>query len=102
DKHKIPHQDIESRRKGLPPQRGGDLHAVGKEKRTDGIKPVPLTGIGGKGIIRFISGSWGSGKTHFFRVFREVAFQNDCLVSNVELNANEAALNKFERIFYSI
>ena len=46
--------------------------------------------------------SWGAGKTHFFRLFREVAFQSDCLVSNVELNANDAALNKFQLIFYAI
>jgi hypothetical protein len=102
DKKKIAVQVIESLRKGLPPQRGVDLYAVGNEKLTEGIKRFHLSGIGGQGIIRFISGSWGSGKTHFFRLFREVAFQNDCLVSNVELNANDAALNKFQLIFYAI
>lgn len=65
-------------------------------------------GCGGCGQILLLSvqltkkGSWGSGKTHFFRLLREVAFQNECLVSNVQLNADDAALNKFERVFYSI
>lgn len=44
----------------------------------------------------------GAGKTHFFRQLREVASQNDCLVSNVELDVSSAALNKFQSVFASI
>lgn len=95
-------QVVESLRKGIPPQRGVDLYSVGNEKLIDGIKKYHLSGIGDRGIIRFLSGSWGAGKTHFFRLLREVAFQHDCLVSNVELDLNSAALNKFEKVFYAI
>jgi hypothetical protein len=93
---------IEALRKGLPPQRGVDLYSVGSEKLIEGIKKFHLSGISERGIIRFINGSWGAGKTHFFRLLREVAFENNCLVSNVELNVNDAALNKFESVFYAI
>ena len=75
---------------------------MGNEKLIDGIKRYHISGIKNRGTIRFINGSWGAGKTHFFRLLREVAFKSDCLVSNVELNANDAALNKFERIFFTI
>jgi len=95
-------QIVESLRRGIPPQRGVALYSVGNEKLIEGIKKRHLPGIGDRGIIRFISGSWGAGKTHFFRVLREVAFANDCLVSNVELDVNNAALNKFQRVFYAI
>lgn len=95
-------QIVESLRKGIPPMRGVDKYSVGNEKLIEGIKKYHLNGIKERGIIRFLSGSWGSGKTHFFRLLREVAFQNECLVSNVQLNADDAALNKFERVFYSI
>jgi len=95
-------QVVEALRKGIPPQRGVDLYSVGNEKLIEGIRKHHLGGIEHQGLIRFISGSWGAGKTHFFRLLREVAFQNGCLVSNVELNVNDAALNRFERIFYSI
>jgi hypothetical protein len=95
-------QVIESLRKGIPPQRGVHAYAVGNEKLMEGIKKHHLSGIDQRGIIRFVSGSWGSGKTHFFRLLRELAFQNEILVSNVELDVNNAALNKFERVFYSI
>jgi hypothetical protein len=68
----------------------------------EGVKRFHLSTISDGGIIRFVSGSWGAGKTHFFRLLREVAFQAECLVSNVELNINDAPLNKFEMVFYSI
>jgi len=102
DQHKIAVQVVEALRKGIPPQRGVNRYSVGNEKLIEGILKFHLSGLVDRGIIRFISGSWGSGKTHFFRLLREVAFENNCLVSNVELNVNDAALNKFERVFYSI
>jgi hypothetical protein len=95
-------QIIESLRRGIPPERGVDLYTVGHEKLIEGIKKFHLSKISNQGIIRFISGSWGAGKTHFFRLLREISFQNECLVSTVGLNADDAALNKFEKIFYSI
>lgn len=102
DSRIIAMQVVESLRKGIPPQRGVDLFSVGNEKLIDGIKRYHLPGIGDRGIIRFVSGSWGAGKTHFFRLLSEVAFQTDCLVSNVELDIHSAALNKFEKVFYAI
>jgi hypothetical protein len=102
NQNQINAQIIESLRNGLPPQRGTDLYTVGNEKLIEGIKKFHLTGIAERGIIRFLNGSWGAGKTHFFRLLRDVTFQHDCLVSNVELNVSDASLNKFEKVFYSI
>jgi hypothetical protein len=99
---RLARQVIESLRKGIPPQRGVDLYSVGNEKLIEGVKRFHLSAISDGGIIRFVSGSWGAGKTHFFRLLREVAFKEECLVSNVELNVNDAPLNKFEMVFYSI
>lgn len=95
-------QIIESLRRGLPPQRGTQHYAVGQTKLINGVKNFHLNGIADKGIIRFVSGTWGSGKTHFFRLMRELAFDANCLVSSVELNKDEAPLNKFEKVFHSI
>lgn len=93
---------VEALRKGVPPQRGTHLYSVGYEKLMDGIRKYHLKGIEDRGIIRFISGSWGAGKTHFFRLLRDTTFKERCLVSNVELSVNDAPLNKFERVFYGI
>lgn len=93
---------VESLRKGIPPQRGVSLYSVGNEKLIEGVKKFHLSGIETRGIIRFVSGSWGAGKTHFFRLLRELALDNNCLVSTVELDVNSAALNKFESVFSAI
>ncbi len=95
-------QVVESLRKGIPPQRGVELYSVGNEKLMEGVRKFHLNGIADRGIIRFVSGSWGAGKTHFFRQLREAAFQGDCLVSNVELDVSSAALNKFQSVFAAI
>ena len=98
----LANQIIESLRNGLPPQRGTWHYAVGHENLRQGIRRFHLDGLANKGIIRFVSGSWGAGKTHFFRLLREEAFQAGCLVSTVELSADETPLNKFEKVFFSI
>lgn len=95
-------QVVESLRKGLPPQRGVDMYSVGNEKLIEGVKKYHLSGIANRGIIRFVSGSWGAGKTHFFRQLREAAFKDNCLVSNVELAAKSNTLNKFQTVFAAI
>lgn len=102
DEQKIATQVVESLRKGIPPQRGVDLYSVGNEKLIKDVDRFHLSGIADRGIIRFLSGSWGAGKTHFFRQLREIAFKNECLVSNVELDLNSAALNKFQSVFSAI
>ena len=94
-------QVVEALRKGIPPDRV-NLYSVGNEKLMKGLERFHLDGIADQGIIRFVSGSWGAGKTHFFRQVREAAFQTNCLVSNVELDVNSAALNKFQSVFWAI
>jgi hypothetical protein len=93
---------VNSLRHGTPPEHGVSLYSVGNEDLIQGVKTHHLDQIGEQGKIRFLSGSWGSGKTHFFRLLREAAFDSQCLVSNVELSVDEAPFNKFEMVFHSI
>jgi hypothetical protein len=97
-------QIIEALRLGIPPQKGVERYSVGKDldQLIEGIQKYHLSQISDVGKIRFISGSWGSGKTHLFRVIRDRAFKDNCVVSNVELSIQSAPLNKFEQVFYSI
>lgn len=55
-----------------------------------------------QGKIRFVSGNWGSGKTHFLRRLQEEAFESNFLVSSFEIKAEETPFNKFEKVFYGI
>jgi hypothetical protein len=94
-------QIIESLRRGVPPRRGVSRYATGTdfvEKVRDRHLSKEITA----GKIRFVGGSWGAGKTHFFRLLREYAFEQNLLVSNVELSSGQTPFNKFERVFFEI
>lgn len=93
---------IESLRQGIPPRRGVRLYSVGSEAFLSDVKARHLHGQPVRGKIRFISGTWGSGKTHFLRELLELAFEANYLVSSVELAIHETPFNRFERVFYSI
>jgi hypothetical protein len=93
---------VDSLRQGVPPRTGVKYYSVGNQKLLDGISRFLLSYISVRGYIRFVSGSWGSGKTHFFRMLQEAAFEHNCMVSVVELSVNEAALNRFETVFFQI
>jgi len=93
---------VEKLRNGLPPKQGVALYSVGYDRLIDGIKEHHINTIAGRGLFRSISGSWGAGKTHLFRLLVDLAFSNKCIVSHVELDKNSQALNKFETIVYGL
>jgi len=93
---------IEPLRRGIPPRKGVRLYSRGYENLIEGIKKHHLELLQENGIIRFISGSWGAGKTHFFRLLSEIAYEQGLLVSNVELDINSVALNKLNSVYSAI
>lgn len=93
---------IESLRKGIPPKRYTSHYTSGTEGFLKQVRQFHLESASTRGKLRFVSGSWGAGKTHFLRLLREDAFDARCLVSTVELNADSTPFNKFEQVFYDI
>src|SRR6266511_2040072 len=93
---------VEKLRNGIPPRRYVSLYSVGEDEFLDGVRRRHLESASGAGRIRFISGSWGAGKTHFLRLLREKAFAANYLVATVELSRDETPFNKFEEVFYRI
>jgi hypothetical protein len=93
---------IEKLRSGLPPRRYASLYSSGMETFVANVRKHHLDRRSSSGRIRFVSGSWGSGKTHLFRLLAEQAFDANYLVSTVELSRNEAPFNRFELVLASI
>ncbi len=94
---------IESLRTGIPPLRGVREYSAGNEEFLDQILKRHLRNAPDiRGKIRFISGSWGTGKSHFLAQIRETAFESNYLVSSVGLSADETPFNRFEEVFYRI
>lgn len=94
---------IESLRSGLPPERFVSLYSSGEEETLlESVRKRHFATIGDRGRIRFVSGSWGSGKTHFLRRLRETAFEDGLLVANVQLTVQQAPFSHFERVVFEI
>lgn len=93
---------IESLRKGIPPKRYTSHYTSGTEDFLTKVRKFHLETASTSGRLRFVSGSWGAGKTHFLRLLREEAFDARYLVSTVELNVDSTPFNKFEQVFYDI
>lgn len=93
---------IGSLRSGIPPKRHTRAYSAGSDDFLKNVRKRHLDSKSTQGRIRFISGSWGSGKTHFLRLLREEAFEAGYLVSTVELSADETPFNKFEQVFFEI
>jgi len=93
---------IESLRMGMPPKKFTSMYSSGNEGFLENVQKRHLDSDSSRGKIRFVSGSWGSGKTHFLRLMREKAFDAGYLVSSVELTQNSTPFDKFERVFFDI
>ena len=93
---------VECLRKGIPPKRYTSNYTAGTEDFLKNVRKFHLESPSTRGKLRFVSGSWGAGKTHFLRLLREEAFSAEYLVSTVELNADSTPFNKFEQVFYDI
>jgi hypothetical protein len=93
---------IEKLRSGVPPRRYASWYSAGQEQFVAAVRKRHLDSEAGVGKIRFVNGSWGSGKTHLFRLLTEQAFEAGHLVSTVELSRTEAPFNKFELVLAAI
>ena len=94
---------VERLQNGIPPNDGVKEYSVGNEKFLDQIRKYHLPNEGNvDGKIRFVSGSWGCGKSHFLTQVRDIAFDANYLVSYVNLSADEAPFHRFEEVFYRI
>lgn len=90
---------INSLRMGIPPRRFASTYSAGWSDFLANVKRRHLSRPGSAGKMRFVSGSWGSGKTHLLRLLAEEAFGAGYLVTTVTLSKDEAPFNKFEMVF---
>jgi hypothetical protein len=93
---------IEELRLGKPARRYVSRYSAGNEHFLQSVVERHLKGPSPRGKIRFVSGNFGMGKTHFLQQLREQAFQQHYLVSSVELKEEEVTFDKFEKVFYEI
>lgn len=93
---------IEELRKGSVPIEYVPLFTVGRKNWLDFIEDDLDHYIGRGGTkVRFISGDYGDGKTHFMSLIRHLAMAKDFAVSFVVLT-REVPIHKFETVYQTI
>ena len=86
---------IDSLRKGTPPKEEVDLVSVGREHLANYFREK-LAQIKEFGLsdVKFISADFGHGKTHFLDILRQIAFELNFVVSDVELHSTDAPFDQ--------
>lgn len=93
---------IEELRKGSVPADYVPFFTVGRDRWLTFIEDDLKNYIAEGGAkVRFLSGDYGDGKTHFMSVIRHLALENDFAVSFVVLT-REVPIHKFEAVYQAI
>jgi hypothetical protein len=93
---------IEELRKGSVPVEYVPVFTVGRQKWLSYIEDDLENYIGQGGAkVRFISGDYGDGKTHFMSVVRHLALERGFAVSFVVLT-RDVPIHKFETVYQAI
>lgn len=86
---------IAALRKGVPPEKGAEHYSVGRDELLSYFDQT-FEALKNKGIsdIKFISGDWGRGKSHFLDLLRDIALAHNFVVSKVELKSGEVSFDQ--------
>lgn len=92
---------INALRTGVIPDVELDLFNVGREKETLEFQRCLNEVKEGNGIVKFISGEYGSGKTLMLNMVKQQAVKNGFIVSRIQIS-NGFHLNNVETLYYNI
>lgn len=85
---------------GTPPDEEVGYFSVGREDLLDyfrhKFREIKDTGISS---VKFVEADYGEGKTHFLDLLRQVALEDNFVVSKIELRSGEVTFDKFDLVF---
>lgn len=93
---------INSLRIGTVPVDYLQFFTCGREEWLNAVKEDLDFISKGASKVRFLSASYGGGKTHFINLIKDYALKQSFLVCYVELHSKESPFDKFEIIFAKI
>jgi Protein of unknown function (DUF2791). len=92
---------INALRVGVIPDVELELFDAGREKEIEEFKRCLNELKEGSGIVRLISGEYGSGETFMLSLLRQLGVKNGFIVSKIQIN-NGFYLNNMETLYYKI
>jgi len=99
---KISKEIVSSLRNGAAPNKGIMRFSVGRENILKEIKRELNEVENGKSKLRFINGTFGSGKTHILLILKEFAFENNFASTHLTLSPRECPLSNLEIVYKNI
>jgi hypothetical protein len=93
---------IQRLRDGLVPERGLDAFAVGIERRRDEMHRMLEMAADGEGLVKFLRGGYGCGKTFLARLTALDARQKGFATSFVVISDSDLRFYKFDELYREI
>lgn len=92
---------LQSLKCGVVPPYGYELYHVGREAEAAEFKRCLELAAAGHGVIKFITGEYGAGKTFFLAHLQKMAQEKKFVIARLQLNKN-FKFNKMEEVYYQI
>lgn len=89
-------------RSGLVPERGLDAFATGVEPERAEIRRLLELARGGEGLVKFLRGGYGCGKTFMARLAVHDALQANFVTSFVVVSDNDLHFHRFDDVYRKV
>lgn len=90
---------LDALRRGVVPEAGLDLFAVGLDRFLPGVTEDLETVAAGGAVFKAVRGEYGSGKTFFARWIAERAKRANLATAEVQVSENETPLHRLETVY---
>lgn len=92
---------LQSLKCGVVPPYGYELYHVGREAEAAEFKRCLELAAGGHGVVKFITGEYGAGKTFFLAHLQKMAQDKKFVIARLQLNKS-FKFNKMEEVYYQV
>lgn len=97
------YQIVSALRNGTPPEEGVDLYSVGREALlsyfTEKLNEIKKFGVSD---VKFISGDFGHGKSHFLDLLKSLALKENFIVSKTVLHSKDVPFDQLMMVVQRI
>jgi hypothetical protein len=92
---------INALKNGVVPDYDLELLCVGRNKEIQEFERCFEVILGGSGTVKFLNGEYGSGKSFFLNVIKQIAVKNNFVVSKIQVDRG-FRFNNIEHLYYHV
>ncbi|MGE5632021.1 MAG: BREX system ATP-binding domain-containing protein [Caulobacteraceae bacterium] len=92
---------INALKNGVVPDEDLELLCVGRDRETEEFKRCFELTADGSGVVKFLNGEYGSGKSFLLNVIKQIAVKNNFIVSKIQVDRG-FRFNNLEHLYYHV